>query len=102
MLLKSRSPAMTEPRIGSGPMLLTGICFCAVYGGAMTLRTGKSGRYRYLSDFCHIYSTAAPGTPNDESRTSPNCASGRPRQTPNSSGSTTRLRTVSPIYPTPC
>jgi site-specific DNA recombinase len=46
MLLKSRSPAMIAPRIVSGPTLLTGICFC---GGAMTLRTGKSGRYRYYT-----------------------------------------------------
>jgi site-specific DNA recombinase len=33
----------------SGPTLLTGICFCAACGGAMTLRTGKSGRYRYYT-----------------------------------------------------
>ena len=43
MLLKSRSPAMVAPRIVSGPTLLTGICFCAGCGGAMPLRTGKSG-----------------------------------------------------------
>lgn len=49
ILLKSRSPAMTAPRIVSGPTLLTGICFCAACGGAMTLRTGKSGRYRYYT-----------------------------------------------------
>ena len=49
MLLKSRSPAMTAPRIVSGPTLLTGICFCAACGGTMTLRTGKSGRYRYYT-----------------------------------------------------
>lgn len=49
MLLKSRSPAMTAPRIVSGPTLLTGICFCAACGGAMTLRTGKSGQYRYYT-----------------------------------------------------
>src|SRR5436305_939691 len=49
MLLKSRSPAMVAPRIVSGPTLLTGICFCAGCGGAMTLRTGKSGRYRYYT-----------------------------------------------------
>ncbi len=49
MLLKSRSPAMVAPRIVSGPTLLTGICFCAACGGAMTLRTGKSGRYRYYT-----------------------------------------------------
>jgi site-specific DNA recombinase len=40
---------MTAPRIVSGPTLLTGICFCAACGGAMTLRTGKSGRYRYYT-----------------------------------------------------
>ena len=48
-LLKSRSPALTAPRIVSGPTLLTGICFCAGCGMAMTLRTGKSGRYRYYT-----------------------------------------------------
>src|SRR5271166_3399047 len=48
-LLKSRSPALTAPRITSGPTLLTGICFCAGCGRAMTLRTGKSGRYRYYT-----------------------------------------------------
>ncbi|HET7887165.1 MAG TPA: zinc ribbon domain-containing protein [Bradyrhizobium sp.] len=40
---------MTPPRVVSGPTLLTGICFCAACGGAMTLRTGKSGRYRYYT-----------------------------------------------------
>jgi hypothetical protein len=49
ILLKSSSPAMVAPRIVSGPTLLTGICFCAGCGGAMTLRTGKSGRYRYYT-----------------------------------------------------
>jgi hypothetical protein len=142
MLLKSRSPAMTAPRIVSGPTLLTGICFCAACGGAMTLRTGKSGRYRYytcctkarqgetgcsgrtvpmekldnlvaeyieqrwsqsvLSEFCRTRSTAAPSVLNDEKRTSPNCASGRLRQTPNSSDCTMRSRTASPISVTPC
>jgi site-specific DNA recombinase len=48
-LLKTRCPALTAPRIVSGPTLLTGICFCATCGGAMTLRTGKSGRYRYYT-----------------------------------------------------
>src|SRR5229473_2519641 len=48
-LLKSRSPALTAPRIVSGPTLLTGICFCAACGMAMTLRTGKRGRYRYYT-----------------------------------------------------
>ncbi|WP_461346021.1 recombinase family protein [Bradyrhizobium sp. USDA 4451] len=48
-LLKTRCPALTAPRVVSGPTLLTGICFCAACGGAMTLRTGKSGRYRYYT-----------------------------------------------------
>src|SRR6202165_132107 len=48
-LLKSRSPALTAPRITSGPTLLTGICFCSACGKAMTLRTGKGGRYRYYT-----------------------------------------------------
>ena len=48
-LLKTRSPALTAPRITSGPTLLTGICFCGGCGMAMTLRTGKGGRYRYYT-----------------------------------------------------
>jgi hypothetical protein len=41
-LLKTRSPALTAPRIVSGPTLLTGICFCAACRMAMTLRTGAA------------------------------------------------------------
>lgn len=49
-LLKARSPRWTPPRTVSGPTLLTGICFCAACGGAMTLRTsGKSEHYRYYT-----------------------------------------------------
>jgi site-specific DNA recombinase len=50
--LKSRNPRMTPARVTSGPTLLTGICFCAQCGGAMTLRTGKGsagGVYRYYT-----------------------------------------------------
>ena len=50
--LKARDPRMTPARITSGPTLLTGICFCAKCGGAMTMRTGKGssgGRYRYYT-----------------------------------------------------
>ncbi|MBO6922732.1 MAG: recombinase family protein [Roseicyclus sp.] len=47
--LKSRNPKWTPPRTVSGPTLLTGIAFCASCGGAMTLRTGKGGRYRYYT-----------------------------------------------------
>jgi site-specific DNA recombinase len=47
--LKARDPRMVPARITSGPTLLTGICFCAKCGGAMTLRTGRGsagGNYR--------------------------------------------------------
>ncbi|HEX6958498.1 MAG TPA: recombinase family protein, partial [Ferrovibrio sp.] len=50
--LKARDPRITPARISSGPTLLTGICFCAKCGGAMTLRTGKGsagGIYRYYT-----------------------------------------------------
>ncbi len=50
--LKARNPKMMPPRAVGGPTLLTGICFCACCGGAMTLRTGTSrlGReYRYYT-----------------------------------------------------
>ncbi|MHC5308027.1 recombinase family protein [Bartonella sp. LJL80] len=45
--LRSRNPKVSPPRVVSGPTLLTGICFCDKCGGAMTLRTGKYGQYRY-------------------------------------------------------
>jgi DNA invertase Pin-like site-specific DNA recombinase len=47
--LRARNPKVTPARVVSGPTLLTGICFCAECGGAMTLRTGKGGRYRYYT-----------------------------------------------------
>ncbi len=47
--LKSRNPKVTPPRVVTGPILLTGIATCATCGGGMTLRTGKSGRYRYYT-----------------------------------------------------
>jgi hypothetical protein len=47
--LRSRDPKVTPARVVSGPTLLTGICFCADCQGAMTLRTGKGGRYRYYT-----------------------------------------------------
>lgn len=47
--LKSRNPRSTPPRVVTGPILLTGIATCASCGGGMTLRTGKSGRYRYYA-----------------------------------------------------
>jgi hypothetical protein len=47
--LRARNPKVTPARAVSGPTLLTGICFCADCGGAMTLRAGKGGRYRYYT-----------------------------------------------------
>ncbi len=49
--LKSRNPMLVPARVSSGPTLLTGICFCAKCGGAMTLRTGKGngGQYTYYT-----------------------------------------------------
>ncbi len=50
--LTARSPKMMAPMAVGGPTLLTGICFCACCGGAMTLRTGTSsvGReHRYYT-----------------------------------------------------
>nr|WP_312352026.1 recombinase family protein [Brucella intermedia] len=49
--LKSRNPMVVPARVTSGPTLLTGICFCAKCGGAMTLRTGRGngGQYTYYT-----------------------------------------------------
>ena len=51
-LLKQRDPRVTPPRVVTGPILLTGLAFCATCGGAMTLRTGtsKTGKvHRYYA-----------------------------------------------------
>ncbi len=50
--LKTRDPRVTPPRVVTGPILLTGLAFCATCGGAMTTRTGtsKSGSvHKYYS-----------------------------------------------------
>ena len=49
--LGERNPRQTPPRVVSGPTLLTGIARCGCPGchGAMTIRTGKSGQYRYYA-----------------------------------------------------
>jgi site-specific DNA recombinase len=47
--LRARSPARVAPRMVSNPTLLTGIAKCATCNSGMTLRTGKSGRYRYYT-----------------------------------------------------
>jgi site-specific DNA recombinase len=48
-LLRARNPRALPPRVVTGPILLTGIATCASCGGGMTLRTGKTGRYRYYT-----------------------------------------------------
>ena len=47
--LRSRSPKRIAPRLVGNPTLLTGIARCATCDSGMTLRTGKSGRYRYYT-----------------------------------------------------
>ena len=47
--LQSRNPKLVPPRVVTGPILLTGVATCATCGGGITLRTGKSGRYRYYT-----------------------------------------------------
>ena len=47
--LRARSPKRTPPRVVGSPTLLTGIAVCGTCGSGMTLRTGKSGRYRYYA-----------------------------------------------------
>lgn len=47
--LRARSPAAMNPAVASSPSLLTGVIYCADCGGAMTVMTGKGGRYRYYS-----------------------------------------------------
>ncbi|PWB93855.1 recombinase family protein [Methylosinus sporium] len=48
-ILRSKNPKVSPPQTVSGPILLTGMARCAECGSAMTIRTGKSGRYRYYS-----------------------------------------------------
>ncbi|WP_233586789.1 recombinase family protein [Caulobacter sp. 602-1] len=47
--LYKRNPKRMAPRFVKSPILLGGICFCGLCGGAMTLRTGKNGKYRYYT-----------------------------------------------------
>ncbi len=51
-ILKKRNPKVEAPRAITGPILLTGLAFCSLCNGAMTLRTGtsKSGKiHRYYA-----------------------------------------------------
>ncbi len=47
--MKARNLRVTPPPVVGGPTMLTGLIHCAKCGGAMTIRTGKSGRYRYYT-----------------------------------------------------
>lgn len=47
--LSARNPKRVPPRIVGNPTLLTGIAKCGTCGSDMTIRTGKSGRYRYYA-----------------------------------------------------
>jgi site-specific DNA recombinase len=47
--MKARNPKVTPRRVVSGPTLLTGLIYCAKCGGAMTIRIGKGGLYRYYT-----------------------------------------------------
>jgi len=47
--LQARNPRKTPPRVVTGPTLLTGLAVCEKCGRGMMLRTGKSGRYKYLT-----------------------------------------------------
>jgi site-specific DNA recombinase len=48
-ILRSRSPKRAVPRVVGNATLLSGIAKCGTCGSGMTLRTGKSGRYRYYT-----------------------------------------------------
>ncbi|PVM92150.1 recombinase family protein [Caulobacter radicis] len=47
--LRLRHHSFMSPRFVAAGTLLGGICFCGLCGGAMTLRTGKNGAYRYYT-----------------------------------------------------
>lgn len=48
-LLDRRNPRKTPGRSVNNPILLSGMVKCAHCGGTMSLRTGKSGKYRYYA-----------------------------------------------------
>jgi len=62
--LQERRPATTPPRLTNSEVLLTGLARCESCGGALMLRTGKGGRYRYYACAAHrLKGIAACGTP---------------------------------------
>ena len=49
-LLRQRNPRISPPRVVSGPILLTGLAFCATCSGGMTLRNAP----RALTIVCAV------------------------------------------------
>ncbi len=63
-LLNERSPTVTATRITNSEVLLTGLVRCESCGGALMIRTGKGGRYRYYACAGHrLKGKDACGTP---------------------------------------
>jgi len=55
------APTVTNPAIVSSPLLLTGLLVCGLCGSAMSLETGKSGRYRYYNCTRYLREKSCPG-----------------------------------------
>jgi hypothetical protein len=72
--LRARNPKVTPARVVSGPTLLTGICFCADCGGAMTLRTGKGA-----VSLLHLLDQGASGRDRLQRPVGPDGEAGRSR-----------------------
>jgi site-specific DNA recombinase len=49
VLMAGRNPRKAGANFSGSPVLLAGICHCGDCGGTMSLRTGKSGAYRYYT-----------------------------------------------------
>ncbi|MCA0200326.1 MAG: recombinase family protein [Proteobacteria bacterium] len=62
-LLAERNPRKTPTRVTSNSILLSQIARCSYCNGAMTLRAGKSGRYRYYacSTWARVGASACKG-----------------------------------------
>jgi DNA invertase Pin-like site-specific DNA recombinase len=74
--LRARNPQVTPARVVSGSTLLTGICFCADCGGAMTLRIRKGGTVSLL----HLLDQGAPGRDRLQGPVDPDGEAGQPRR----------------------
>jgi site-specific DNA recombinase len=89
-MLRARNPKALPPRVVTGPILLTGIATCASCSGGMTLRTGKTGRYRY-----YTCSTCARAGDRTARRPAPDAGAGRqPARRTHGSAVGTRRRSL--------